>query len=187
MSKQSWEQDPAVTGAQGVAQHGVGAGEQTGLDPAGGGGDAAIGTPLQAMAIMERGLAETGTALMRDDFDGFAAWIGLPYTVISAGDTVVCTSQDDLRQLFAQAREYYAVRDVAQLVRVVRVAAFTSPDHLRCTYETNLLSPRNQLVGAPHLCLTDLRRAEGRWQVMRSEYDLPSEAARAAVLAGKPG
>ena len=178
MSPHGSDQGSPLDGGQGS---GSDAGNSTGQA-------GARGAPLQAVAIMERGLAETGAALISGDFDSFAAWFAFPYTVISARDTVVCTTREDLRALFDRARDHYARQNVAKLLRIVREAAFTAPDHVRCTYETNLVCRRNLLVGAPHLCLTDLRLSEdGQWRVVRGEYDLPSEAARAAVLVGKPG
>lgn len=142
--------------------------------------------PPSAREIIEQALAETGAAMMANDFARFAIWFGRPYTLIRAKGTKVCKTPDDLRSVFDTSRDHYLRLNTAQLVRIVREAEFVAPDHLRAVYESNLLSKRALRVVDPYICLTDMTRGEdGRWRVVRAQYNLPEAEARALVRAAR--
>ncbi len=123
----------------------------------------------KARAIAQTALEETGAALISGDFDLFSRHYETPYTIATETGIARRATDDELRDGFYDAVEYYRARGVTRLDRQVESALFDGPDGLRYCYVTQLMAG-DQPYRAPYPNIATLRRRGDRWLTIATEH-----------------
>ncbi|MEL6465091.1 MAG: hypothetical protein AAFQ58_09000 [Pseudomonadota bacterium] len=123
-----------------------------------------------AADISEHLLAQTGDAMMSDDFDSFATRFFLPYTIETVDGQRAITTRADLKTTFIAVRAHLVKHQVTLMARHCVSASFRGPDEVAATHETRLIS-RDILVQDPYPAFSVLKRQDsGDWQITYTSY-----------------
>ncbi|WP_425038418.1 hypothetical protein [Primorskyibacter sp. S187A] len=130
-------------------------------------------------------LDATGQGLHVGNFEDFARYFALPYTVDTFEEAITVQDALSLRNLFNTARDYYARIGLVHLLRTVLDAAYRSDGTLSATYETHLITREGTQTRAPYLCHVELSKTADFWQVYRTQYAIDDNAHLVSALLGQ--
>ncbi|MFQ1698966.1 hypothetical protein ACJ5NV_00080 [Loktanella agnita] len=134
-----------------------------------------------AQEISEYLLKVTADALLQQDFESLAAVFALPHVMTTASSEIRLYTRDDLRTTFDQMCQHYQSLDVTDLQRVCEAAAFYGPDEVRATHTSHVISHGREVTPAFPV-YSVLRRHDGNWKIMSSDYALGSTDPMASAL-----
>lgn len=131
--------------------------------------------PKLAKEIAEDLLHRTGDALISGDFEAFIDCFHLPHSVLTANGENKLETAADAERVFKSVREFHKRAGVTEMVRNSIAAEFCDPDTINATHETRLLS-QNRFVEEPYPVFSVLRKIDGKWVGVSSEYAIPPAA-----------
>lgn len=122
-----------------------------------------------AIAIVDACLDGTGNGLLTGDYDLFAEWFTFPYISETFRGERVVQDREEMRRMFQGAVDFYRQNNVTDLARNVVAAGFSTPDLIRATHQTRLLSG-TLLIKPPHSAFSEMRLIDGAWKVTVTRY-----------------
>lgn len=128
-----------------------------------------VPTSESAREIVERLLAQTGKAIMTDDFSLARPCFKLPQDIQIFDNGVNIETVEDLRALFEGVRDYYASLGVTEVVRPCNQVAFHDEDTIYANHMTYLMSGGVMLV-EPYPVFSIIRRDNGVWKIAHALY-----------------
>ena len=123
----------------------------------------------RAKQISEALLESTATAMLKGDFETFAAAFQLPHFVSTSDHKATLETEEHLREIFFRVREDYLRKQVTDLVRQCDVAEFRGDNIIEATHTSHLMSG-NRRVHEPFPCYSVLERRGGIWRIASSQY-----------------
>ncbi len=140
--------------------------------------------PEKACEIADDILEQTGQAMLRDDFDGFAQYFRLPHVIETPDRKTELKTPDALRSVFDRVVEYYRNYRVTELIRFTEVGRFNGPTRIEYQHVTHMMSG-NQRVLDPFPSYSVAELIGKTWLVTSSQYavDKHTTVGRALHLA----
>lgn len=126
-------------------------------------------------------LDRTGYGLLTENFDLFAGCFGLPTEIHTYDGRQVLTTKAQLREVYDRVRTFYLCHNVTHLIRECTEAQFCDDTSLKAVHETRLLSGTRS-VKDPYAALSFLRRIDGYWKIVRSDYAVSDPITLVAAL-----
>lgn len=136
-----------------------------------------------AHEIAERLLTQTGDALMAADFERLLPCFRLPYEVRTISGQRLIENEAEMRTLFDAMVDYYRMQNVTHLVRKVVQAEFQDTKTIHSAHVTRLVSG-SMYTQDPYPVTSVLRRTEGGWQGVASEYGVRDAPFQIRLLSG---
>lgn len=122
-----------------------------------------------ATEIAQHSLDVTGEALLARDFERFAQFYDVPYTIATESGIARRDTFDELAAGFYSAADHYHAEAVTRLERHVEAAVFDGADRLRFSHLTQLYRDDTPLRDA-YPNVSDMRRINDRWVTVATEH-----------------
>lgn len=122
-----------------------------------------------ALAIVEPIIQGTGHAVLAGDYDGYARFFRIPFTIQTELGEVSVASHDQHREMFDRVRWRYRAMKVTESRRRILAAHLFANDQMLCVHESTLLSG-GSVVNESIKVLSTLSEIDGTWLIIDSRY-----------------
>ncbi len=120
-----------------------------------------------AEQIVEDLLFATGRAL-REDHKDVGKLFQVPQIMETVNGKRIVNSEDDVRDVFAGVRKYFAANKVTDVVRTVISAEFLTPELVGSSHVSQLMREGGEPFRTPYPVYTVTRWFEGAWRISAS-------------------
>lgn len=138
-----------------------------------------------AHKLAEEYLNTTGSCFQTGDFDTFANHFHLPQEVETQKGQRQINTRDELKEVFQSVRDLFSETGITELVRVCLAAEYINEDTIVTTHESRMLAGTT-LKKSPYPVISILRRIDGKWQFVHSNYAVAGDPELNTVLMGPP-
>jgi len=135
----------------------------------------------EAVAISDGLLAITGQALMSRDFPTFFKSFSLPHLITTFDAKRILRTEEDLEFVFDANCDYFAEKQLTDIVRKCMSADFDGPDTVKAMHVTHLMSG-SQRIKDPFPSFSVLERQDGVWRVCKSDYAVNADYSLTTAL-----
>ncbi len=129
--------------------------------------------------ILQTFLDDIGRMVMEERFEGYAAMIQLPLTILTSSALLKITTVEDLEDGFDAFTDMLQDAGVRDMVRTVKHAQLQGNDCIVGIYETRLMNGDRQVLPSFHSKMW-IGSFEGKWKTIR--INNTTDAARWPVL-----
>ena len=131
--------------------------------------------------MAQSSLDRTGEALMTRDFDLFARFYDVPYTIATESGIAYRATRDELRAGFEDAADHYRDSGVTRMDREVEFLV-GEQNSLRFSYLTRLMAG-DRLIRAAYPNIATMKKRDGVWKTVATEHIVSdSDAFTGALL-----
>ncbi len=129
---------------------------------------------MTALTHYQTALNVVSQAVLRGDFDSYAAQIDLPYLIHTQNARHLIQRREDLRPTFQAVRDSMAAHDITHYERVARAADYVDRDRIEGWHHTHLIS-HGERVNCPHVSRHTLVRRGALWLFSEAHYDIRAD------------
>lgn len=124
---------------------------------------------MNPLTIYQDALDTVSVAVLRGDFDAYAAMIDLPYLIHTNAARLLVSTREDLRPTFTALHGLLRDRGVTHYERVARAADYVAPDRIDGWHFTHQLA-QGAPVAPPHRSRHILVRRSDVWHFSEAYY-----------------
>ena len=139
---------------------------------------------LLAEDIAEDLLYRTGKALRGGRFEDVGELFEVPQVMETLAGKRLIETEEDVRQVFASVRDYWAANGITDVARTVISSEFLADDLIGSTHVSQMMRADGSPFRSPYPSYFVLRRSDGRWRISSSIHAIVDNPEHVAALSG---